>query len=380
MTLLAPHDDRPTDQTPRRPLMDALAGSSARASHSYRGLLALLGLVGLLVWAALTAPQVISLAPRFASVSLGATQWISRVTSGSAGGMASGMALGSVTAPGACSSASASAVGSSLTVPAGAWVCGDALAVGGSLDVQGRVQGMAQAIGGSVTVSGEVDGDVTAVGGSISLLPGAQVHGKLNAIGGQTHIAPGAVALGASAEPQPDWFGGHSAPTAFRLVSLGSGSFWLGLLFWVSATLGLTAFVPEAVGHVRYTVARRLALSGISGALIGLVGALLALALFVTCIGIPVTVAIAFALWLAWVVGTVAFGSWLGASLLRGGRRDRNPSLIASTLLGVVLLSLLKAIPVVGVVVSLLVGCVAVGAAILTLLSAHRVSYARLRW
>jgi hypothetical protein len=142
----------------------------------------------------------------------------------------------------------------------------------------------------------------------------------------------------------------------------------------------LTAFVPEAVGHVRYTIARRFLLSGVTGAVIGFVGVLLGAALFLTCLGIPVTLAIALAMWLAWVVGTVAFGSWLGASLLRGMRHNHEPSLMASTLLGVLLLSLLKALPIAGPVVSVIVGCVALGAASLTLLSARRVSYARLRW
>jgi hypothetical protein len=154
----------------------------------------------------------------------------------------------------------------------------------------------------------------------------------------------------------------------------------LGLLFWVSASVGLTTFVPESVGHVRYTIARRMMVSGVAGAVVGLVGALLAVALFLTCLGIPVTLVIALAMWLAWVIGTVAFGSWLGASFLRGLRHGHDSSLFASTLLGVILLCLLKALPVAGTVVSLFVGCVALGAAALTLLSARRVSYARLRW
>ena len=109
-------------------------------------------------------------------------------------------------------------------------------------------------------------------------------------------------------------------------------------------------------------------------------GAVLGAALFVTCIGIPVTLLIALTLWVAWVVGTVAFASWLGASLLRGLRHNAEPSLLVSSLLGVLILCLLKSAPVVGVVVSVLVGCVGLGAAGLTLLSARRVSYAHLRW
>ena len=338
----------------------------------------MVALFGLLTWASLTAPQFIALAPQIASYSSSTARWLSSALT--SGGQASGLALGSVNAPAACSSASASALGSNLTVPEGAWVCGDALAVGGNVDVLGRVQGSAQAIGGNVTISGEVDGDVTAVGGNITLQPGAMTRGKLDSIGGKVIIEPGATTQTPPPSMEHSWYGTHNGPTAFHVLAPEASSFWLGLLFWVSAAIGLSAFLPEVVGHVRFTIARRFIVSGFVGALIGFVGAVAGAVLFVTCIGIPVTVAIAIALWIAWVVGTVAFASWLGASLLRGVRRGHDSSLLISTLLGIAILCLLKAAPVVGPVVSLIVGVVGLGGATLTLLSARRVSYARLRW
>lgn len=377
MTLLKPLDDSTARHAP---LGEPGGARAPHLPHSRRGrlLLAVLASLGLLIWAAFITPQVVALTPHAASFTLMTTRWFSGAFSG--GSQTSGLALGSVVTPQVCSSDNTSAVGKNLVVPVDAWVCGDALAVGGNVDVRGRVQGSAQAIGGSVTISGEVDGDVTAVGGDIVVQPGAQTHGALNAVGGHVIVAPGAVTqMPAPSETQPG-FGGFTTTTSFHPFAPEYSSFWLGLLFWVSASLGLIAFVPEAVGHVRYTIARRFLLSGFSGALIGIVGVVLAAALFLTCLGIPVTLGIALAMWLAWVVGTVAFASWLGASLLRGTRRDHDPSLLFSTLLGVAILSLLKMAPVVGPVVSLIVGCVGLGAAILTLISARRVSYARLRW
>ena len=345
---------------------------------------ALLGLLGILVWGSFTAPQIVALVPQFASLSLSTTRWLGGAATILRAGQApehpSGMAMGSLGAPQACSSQSASAIGSSLVVPEGAWVCGDALAVGGSMTVKGHVQGSAQAIGGSVLISGEVDGDVTAVGGNVNVLPGAITRGKLVAIGGRVVIARGAEVHAPAPSMPQTWYGDRSSPRSFHPLAPEASSFWLGMLFWVSAAIGLSAFLPEAVGHVRYTIARRFLVSGVSGAVIGVVGALVGAALFLTCLGIPVTLAIALAMWLAWVIGTVAFGSWLGASLLRGGRHDREPSLLVSTVIGVILLSLLKALPVAGPIVSLIVGCVALGAAALTLLTARRVPYTRLRW
>lgn len=384
MTPLTPLDD-PSASSPVAPESEHLtagAGTARLRARSRRSLSALIAVSGLLLWAALTAPRMVAFMPQAAGAPSAIASWInSALVAGGGGTTTSGLALGGARAPLACSSSSASAFGSNLVVPQDAWVCGDALVMGGNLDVRGRVQGSAQVIGGNVTISGEVDGDVTAVGGNITVESSAVTHGKLDAIGGHVILRPGVNAQVATTDTlQQDWGPSQGGPWAWRDIPPAASSFWLGLLFWVSASIGLCAFVPEAVGHVRYTVARRFLLSGVSGAVVALVGVVLGAALFVTCIGIPVTLLIALALWVAWVVGTVAFASWLGASLLRGLRHNAEPSLLVSSLLGVLILCLLKSAPVVGVVVSLLVGCVGLGAAGLTLLSARRVSYARLRW
>lgn len=382
MTLLTPLDD-PTASSAATPEPERLSErtSSARPlARSRRSLSALIAVSGLLLWAALTAPRLVAFMPQTAGVPSAITTWIGAALANGGSQATPGLALGHSRAPLACSSSSASAFGSNLVVPRGAWVCGDALVMGGNLDVRGRVQGSAQAIGGNVTISGEVDGDVTAVGGNITVESGALTRGKLDAIGGHVIVKNGVNAQVTTNTLEQNWSPDQGGPWAWRDIPPAASSFWLGLLFWVSAAVGLCAFVPEAVGHVRYTVARRFLLSGVSGAVVALVGVVLGAALFVTCIGIPVTLLIALTLWVAWVVGTVAFASWLGASLLRGLRHNAEPSLLVSSLLGVLILCLLKSAPVVGVVVSVLVGCVGLGAAGLTLLSARRVSYAHLRW
>jgi len=390
MTLLRPPEDPTTtplttSATPERaphfgPLSPGSSASSA-GDRVRRSLAAFAAVVGLLLWASLSAPRVMAFTPQMASASSATAGWISSALSGG-GQTPSGLALsGSRAAPLACSASSASAVGSDLVVPKDAWICGDALVVGGNLEAQGRIQGSAQAIGGNVIISGEVDGDVTAVGGNITVKSGAVTHGKLDAVGGHVILQPGVTAQAATTNTlEQNWSPGPNGSWAWHDVAPAASAFWLGLLFWVSAAIGLSVFVPEAVGHVRYTIARRFLVSGAVGVVIGAVGLVAGVALFLTCIGIPVTLLIGLALWLAWVIGTVAFASWLGASLLRGLRHSYNPSLLISSVLGVVILCLLKSAPVVGGVVSLMVGCVGLGAAGLTLLSARRVSYARLRW
>ncbi|HEX8728379.1 MAG TPA: polymer-forming cytoskeletal protein [Ktedonobacterales bacterium] len=379
MTLLRTPDE-PTATPERASCAEVAYPANPERGRTRRSLAALVAVVGLLLWASLTAPRMVAFMPQMAGVTSAATSWINSTLVG-ASPSSSGLALSGSRTPQACSTSSASAFGSNLVVPQNAWVCGDALVMGGNLDVQGRIQGSAQAIGGNVTISGEVDGDVTAVGGNITVKSGAVTHGKLDAVGGHVILEPGVRAQTVTTNTlEQNWSPGPNGSWTWHDAPPAASAFWLGLLFWVSAAIGLSAFVPEAVGHVRYTIARRFLYSGVAGAVIGVVGLVVGVALLLTCIGIPVTILIGLALWLAWVIGTVAFASWLGASLLRGLRHNYNPSLLVSSLLGVVILCLLKSAPVVGTVVSVMVGCVGLGAAGLTLLSARRVSYAHLRW
>ena len=99
-------------------------------------------------------------------------------------------------------------------VPPGTIVYGDAVVIGGTLDVGGTVTGNATAAGGSVHVSGHVGGDVRAAGGNIILDSTAVVDGTVQATGGSVRIAPGAVIRKAPAErPAPSIPGNPQTPS-----------------------------------------------------------------------------------------------------------------------------------------------------------------------
>ncbi|HEY2294827.1 MAG TPA: hypothetical protein VGM86_29340 [Thermoanaerobaculia bacterium] len=73
----------------------------------------------------------------------------------------------------------------------------EAVAVGGSVDVQGEVTDQVTAIGGPVRIEGKVGGEVLSVGSSVYLGPHAVVEGDVTSIGGGVHKEPGAVIQGA---------------------------------------------------------------------------------------------------------------------------------------------------------------------------------------
>lgn len=278
--------------------------------------------------------------------------------------------------PVACDRSGVSSVGSDLIVPETEVVCGDVLVIGANAVTHGEVRGSVQVIGGSATISGDVTGDVSVIAGDIMVQPGGHVYGNARAVGGSVDVSPSAIANNTSGDMQMPQ--DLTRPPGLN-VPIDVGSLWLSLLFWVSAALGLTALAPEAIGQVRSMISHHLGLSAIVGALLALGGALVSIALVFTCLGIPLALAIAVAGWLAWVVGTVSLGAWLGGAIFGRPYRPRAPSLLASAVLGVLILSIFKALPIVGPVIGMLAGVVALGAAALTLLSARRTAHMHLR-
>lgn len=76
----------------------------------------------------------------------------------------------------------------------------EAVAILGSVRVDGEVAREVTAVGGSVTVNGLVGGNVTAVGGHVRLGPNAVVDGDVTSVGGNVIRAEGAKVHGKTAE------------------------------------------------------------------------------------------------------------------------------------------------------------------------------------
>lgn len=73
-------------------------------------------------------------------------------------------------------------IGGSVTVREGERIDGDVVAVGGNVSVYGTVDGDVSAVGGTVRLGSDavVHGDVTAAGGRVIREPGAEVHGRIS--------------------------------------------------------------------------------------------------------------------------------------------------------------------------------------------------------
>lgn len=274
-----------------------------------------------------------------------------------------------------CTDATRNGAGQSVTVNATERICGNVTVYAGSATVLGEVDGDVTVVGGSATIAGDVLGNVTTVGGSISIESTGRVQGNVHALGGQVTRAPGSYVGGrverdlSEADLGPHQWLGFSDHYTFP---------WLSMLLWAGVGALLVSFFPEQLGRVRSIARHDFPKSVVAGALAAVIGGALAVALVLTCLGIPVALLIVAGLWIAWVVGTVALGFLVGDRLLNGSHSTgRSP--VAATVLGLVLIALVESIPCLGGAVSLVAGAAGLGAALLALLNARRPGYHRWR-
>jgi hypothetical protein len=136
-----------------------------------------------------------------------------------------------------------------LKVPAGESVR-DAVAVLGSVTVEGEVRSDVTAVLGSVYVDGEVGGEVVAVNGSVHLGPESHVVGNVTAVGGVVERAEGARVEGAETQvPIGSWSQRDREGRGRTWRGPLSGWWWsnpvagLVSLFWRLMVLGFAVLV-----------------------------------------------------------------------------------------------------------------------------------------
>ncbi len=289
-----------------------------------------------------------------------------------------------------------------LEIPAGTVVHGDAITVGGRLDVEGIVEGDAVATGGSVEVGGRVNGSVRAVGGNVHLRSTAVVGGTTTAWGGRVRVEPGASVGGAPQPPGPGLPPAPPPPTPFPVPPGPSvplpvpvpqpgpvpPSWWwwlpgvfgaiaaLHVLYWLVVLLALASFVSMAwltavffPGTVA-ALAADLERAPAAALVAGLVGWVLLwpviVILAMTVVGLVLVVLIP-----AVILIMLQFGTTAAALLV--GQRIRRSGIGREVLVGSVVLAIGFAVPHLGWLLAFAVATWGWGAVLLALVERVRV-------
>ncbi len=289
--------------------------------------------------------------------------------------------------------------GRDFVVGSGDVIPGDLLVMGGDVIVEdgGYVRGDLAVVGGDADLAGEIRGDVVALGGDVHLAATAQVHGDLAILGGRLTEEEGAIVRGQKMEGLRFgrlWPVRIEGPVEISpgLTLAAERSFVLDFIFglfravFIAVGLAVLAVlvvlsIPEHTRRVGRAMVEAPVISLAVGFLTLAVSALLvpllvliSTALLIVCIGLfgyVVTAFVVLALAAAWVFGWIALGWMVGERLLNAlGVGMPEPWIAAG--LGVLLLSLLGAMPCVGLVFSVVAGSIGLGAVILTRLGTQR--------
>ncbi len=275
-----------------------------------------------------------------------------------------------------------------VDVPAGTSVHGDAVAIGGPLDVAGTVDGNALAIGGDVTVTGRVGGSVRAIGGNVVLRSTAVVGGAATATGGRVTADPGAT-VGQAAPapvpapappfsvpvplPPPGPFGGPHIwlwpPAIFGAIAALKAFFLLFLLGALLSFVGTTWLTAVLFPRVTADLAALLERAPVATFGVGLLtwAAIwpLAIGLALSIVGLVLVALIPLAVIAALQLGVTAIAVLLG-------RRIRTSTVGLEALVGAVVLVVAFAIPHLGALVLFLSGTWAVGTIVLAIIERGR--------
>ncbi len=268
--------------------------------------------------------------------------------------------------------------GGNVTTEADSTVNGNLAVFGGNVTMEGTVDGDVAAIGGNVTINGKIEGDIASLGGNVTVSESADIQGDIASFGGRVDIAEGASVDGDVKEgldshgdnsrgdeqhraeppippvpPQPDFSGRNWDNEGFSffgtVASIIGEILWttvmlfiLGLISWLVA-----AFMPEQILNVRRTISDSTALSFGLGFITNVVAIVVGVVLLITiCLAfIPILAYIFLAI--AALFGWIVIGHMLGERLLEAiGRRDSG--IVMSSVVGVVVLTLLTNMPVIG--------------------------------
>jgi len=227
----------------------------------------------------------------------------------------------------------------------------------------------AVAVGGSVYVDGIVDGDAVAVGGSVHLGEEAIIHGDAVTVGGTIEEAEGSMVYGTTVDvgsfdftnifEGKHFFGGNCG-----IPGIPMGLKFIPLIGLFALVLLLAVLIPTELS----TVASNIKNEPIMMFLWGILGIILivplAVMLAISIIGIALIPIEILAVFLATLIGYIAVAIIIGKKLLTALNKD-NPAVILSAILGILILWLIGLIPIFGGIVKAIAVIIGFGAVII---------------
>lgn len=273
--------------------------------------------------------------------------------------------------------------GSDFTLRSGESLAGDLVVFGGNVTIEqnSRVEGNVIAWGGDVEIAGEVEEDVVAFGGNVYLAETARVNGDLMVFGGESQLEEGAVVRGQQVLNTTGWAWSQWHIWPWRGFPVGRPGEFLTALFWQGLRVTLETLLMAALAGILVVLwpqgAARVGRSAVKvplasfgmGLLTLLAATVIGIVLILTLCLSPIGVAVLLALVVAVFFGRLSLGILLGERVVAAlTARTVAPFWVAALGGGLItlLLRLLDLVPCLGWALGLLVTCVGLGAVVLT--------------
>jgi hypothetical protein len=271
--------------------------------------------------------------------------------------------------------------GCGARIQSGARVQKDVVSFGGDVVIEKDVHitGDVVVFGGNVDIAGQVGHRVTLFGGNLVLESTAVVQSDVDINGGFIDQKEGSVVQGRIVRGQPFNTGRVGAvPPVILPSAIGGGivSGVAGLVFGIIrsivyalalAALGAltVVFMPAQTLQVSDTAQKSAMESMGVGCLTVFVALTLGVLLIITLCGIPFGILVLLSLVVAWMFGWIALGRLTGQKLLEAIKvREILP--IVAVVVGVIVLTIVSYVPLIGWLIGLFLGLLGIGAVVLT--------------
>jgi cytoskeletal protein CcmA (bactofilin family) len=254
------------------------------------------------------------------------------------------------------------AMGGVITLGKTAQVGKNLIALGGNVELYGKIEKNLYSASGNLLINNEIKGDVFAAidtEGSLVLFPEANILGKLE------YTAPSAATIHPGAKVNEEKFTQLKIQPA-QPVNNGKGfvlTFWLiGLLSSLVVGLVVVYLLKDQTIKVKNQLLNKIPLTILKGALYLIVTPIALLILAITIIGAPLAMILGVIFCIALYLCKIFIGVFLGDWLLRKLFKQKEAQSVWSMMLGVLVIYLICLIPFVGILAKLVIALWGIGA------------------
>ena len=251
-----------------------------------------------------------------------------------------------------------------IIVPAGE-TRDNVISFGGEVIVEGKVRKSVVAIGGTITIRGEVEDSVVGIGTKITLKASAVIHGDLVGLGGIIDKEPGYRVDGDTVYFKSSAVKGIFSLSFLPIILVFK---FVSIFIWFLMAFLVAGLFPRQITLASSQIRKSfwpIFGTGLLAIILYTIFIVIAAVLCLVLIGIPILLLLAVAGFIVKIFGRVVLFYFFGESLARGFNRQ-SVSAMGGSLLGLLVVSFIDFIPLLGFLFTLCLSIIGWGVVIRT--------------